>query len=199
MTPFIEAALKFGQACEASGVAYFLGGSAATTFHGEPRMTNDLDFVIDADELAVARLVVTLGVDFESDVDALRRAARQRSSWNVFYLPDFTKVDVFFLRTAPYDQLEFARRRPIIVPGAASRLWVKAPEDSVLRKLCWFRDGGGTSERQWRDVVMVLRANAGRLDETHLEAWAGPLGVDALLAHARLAAAVPIAQALIRR
>ncbi|MFZ4738761.1 MAG: hypothetical protein ACOYM9_22590 [Bradymonadia bacterium] len=49
MFPFLDAAGRFGAACEAAGVPYFLGGSAATTFHGEPRMTNDLDFVLEAD------------------------------------------------------------------------------------------------------------------------------------------------------
>lgn len=191
MFPFLDAAGRFGAACDAAAVPYFLGGSAATTLHGEPRMTNDLDFVLEVDatrvEALVDALIGALGEDFEVDAEALARAARLRGSWNVFYLRDFTKIDVFFLRTGPYDRVEFDRRVRHLLPDGRT-LWVKSPEDSVLRKLCRFRDGGGVSERQWRDVVMTLRLNAGRLDEGHLDAWAGPLGVEALLAQARAAA-----------
>jgi hypothetical protein len=187
MFPFLDAAARFGAACDAAGVPYFLGGSAATTLHGEPRMTNDLDFVVDAPVGRVPALVAALGADFEADVDALSRAARLRASWNLFFLPDFTKIDVFFLKAQPYDRVEFDRRQGHVLPDGR-RLWVKSPEDSVLRKLCWFRDGGGVSERQWRDVVMTLRLNGGRLDDTHLDTWAGVLGVAHLLEKARAAA-----------
>lgn len=188
--PFLRAALGFAGACDAHGIAYFLGGSAATAIHGEPRMTNDLDFVVDAEAHQVPGLVSALGADFEADSEALVRAARLRSSWNLFYLPDFTKIDVFFLRTSAYDRVEFDRRQAHRLPGVTTPLWVKAPEDSILRKLCWFRDGGGTSDRQWRDVVATLRTNAGRLDEGHLDAWAERLAVVDLLSAARRQAAV---------
>jgi hypothetical protein len=150
-------------------------------------MTNDLDFVLEADATQVDALVDALGPDFEVDAEALTRAARLRSSWNLFYLPDFTKIDVFFLRAGPYDRIEFDRRVRHSLPDGRV-LWVKSPEDSVLRKLCWFRDGGGASDRQWRDVVMTLRLNADRLDEAHLEAWAAALGIETLLTQARAAA-----------
>jgi hypothetical protein len=62
---------------------------------------------------------------------------------------------------------------------------IKSPEDTVLRKLLWFRAGGGVSERQWRDVVQVLRVSGPELDARYLEGWASKLGLDALLARAR--------------
>ena len=159
MFPFLDAAGRFGAACDAAVIPYFLGGSSATTLHGEPRMTNVLDFVVDAEATRIEALVHALGPDFE----------------------------VFFLRAGPYDRVEFDRRVRHLLPDGRA-LWVKSPEDSVLRKLCWFRDGGGVSDRQWRDAVMTLRLNAGRLDETHLDTWAATLGVESLLAQARAAA-----------
>lgn len=150
-------------------------------------MTNDLDFVIEADEAQVETLVAALGPDFDADLDALRREARRRGSWNIFYLPDFTKLDLFFLRQAPYDQAEFGRRQRIVVAEGPA-LWVKSPEDSILRKLLWYRAGGETSERQWRDVVMVLRVQAGRLDTAYLDHWSARLMITDLLTRARAAA-----------
>jgi len=61
---------------------------------------------------------------------------------------------------------------------------VASPEDTVLAKLEWFRAGGETSERQWADVVGVLKTLAGRLDEAYLKRWAAALGVEDLLERA---------------
>lgn len=189
MIEFLDVAARFAAACDHAAIPYFLGGSAATSIYGDPRSTNDLDFVVDAGEAQVPALIEQLGPDFDADPDPLRRAARLRSSWNVFFLPRFIKVDVFFRRDGEYDRVEFARRRSYDIAGFAAPLWVKAPEDSVLRKLCWYRDGGETSDRQWRDIVGTLIRNAGHLDEAHLDTWAPRLGVAELLAKARAVAA----------
>lgn len=183
--PFLEAARRFAAACDGVHIRYFLGGSAATAFQGEPRMTNDLDFVVDADAHQVERLVERLGPDFEVDLEPLVRAARRRDSWNIFFVPsgDFLKIDIFFLRGTPFDQSEFARRQPLQL--GADVLWIKSPEDSVLRKLLWFQAGGAELDKQWRDVVMVLKLNAGGLDEPYLTTWAERLGLTALLDRAR--------------
>lgn len=100
MFPFLDAAGRFGAACDTGGVPYFLGGSAATTLHGEPRMTNDLDFVLEVDatrveslvESLVDALIGALDEDFEVDAEALARAARLRGRWALDYLRDFTKI-----------------------------------------------------------------------------------------------------------
>ena len=183
--PFLEAVRRFGAACDEAQIRYFLGGSAATAFQGEPRMTNDLDFVVDADAHQIERLAELLGSDFEVDLESLVRAARRRESWNIFFVPpgDFLKIDIFFLRGTPFDQSEFARRQPIQI--GADVVWIKSPEDSVLRKLLWFQAGGAELDKQWRDVVMVLKLNTGRLDEPYLTTWAERLGLTALLDRAR--------------
>jgi hypothetical protein len=128
--PFLEAARRFGAACDEAQIRYFLGGSAATAFQGEPRMTNDLDFVVDADTHQIERMAELLGSDFEVDLDSLVKAARRRESWNSSFVPpgDFLKIDIFFLRGTPFDQSEFARRQPLGIektPVVSSR-WRRA-------------------------------------------------------------------------
>ncbi len=91
-------------------------------------------------------------------------------------------------RDGPFDDSEFARRREVTVADGAT-LCVKSPEDTVLRKLCWYRDGGEVSDRQWRDVVGVLRLSATGLDLDYLRLWAQQLNVATLLERAQRDAA----------
>jgi hypothetical protein len=180
----VDVTLLVTRALERCGVAYFLGGSLASSFQGEPRATNDIDLVVDLAPTQVGPFVAALGLDFDVDEEALRRAAEQRTSWNLVYAPAVTKVDLFILRDALFDRTEFARRRRIEVRAGES-LFIKSPEDSVLRKLLWYRAGGETSDRQWRDVVQVLRQSRAVLDSAYLDDWAARLDLGGLLARAR--------------
>lgn len=94
------------------------------------------------------------------------------------------KIDLFIRRRAPFDESEFSRRlRMEVRPGEA--LVIKSPEDTVLRKLLWFREGEKVSTTQWRDVVQVLRVSGSGLDGRYLDDWAGRLQLSDLLAQAR--------------
>ena len=185
----IQIALRVGAALEALGVAYHLGGSLASSIHGEPRATNDIDMVVDLQASQVSAFIAALGPDFAVDRESLVDAVHRRDSCNIFFLPFFTKVDLFVARTGPFDRAELARGRRITVDDGGS-LIVKSPEDTVLRKLLWFRAGGEVSDRQWRDVVQVLRLNLGALDEAVFDEWAVVLRVDDLLSKARDAARI---------
>jgi hypothetical protein len=122
------------------------------TIHSPRGSTNDIDFVIDMAVRKVRELSELLGADFEVDGDVLRDAILRGRSANVFYLPLVLKIDFFGYPHGPYDESEFSRRRPVVVP-AGRTLMVKAPEDTILRKMLWFREGGEVSDRQWRDIL----------------------------------------------
>lgn len=181
----IAVALQCAGALEAAGVGYFLGGSLASSLQGEPRATNDIDFVVDLRLPQLPAFVQALGPDFDVDEESLRDAIRRNASWTIFHLPSVTKVDLFLLRAGPFDRSEFERRRRVVLTRDGQGLFIKSPEDSVLRKLLWFREGGGTSTTQWRDIVQVLRVTGGQMDLEYLNGWAGRLGVETLLAQAR--------------
>jgi hypothetical protein len=187
----LDVALRVAAAIEAVGGAYFVGGSLASSLQGEPRATNDVDMVLELPLGRVRDFIAKLGSDFEVDVDALRTALRTGGTCNVFFLPWLTKVDLFAVGPAPYDELEFGRRRKIVVREPDTTLFVKSPEDTVLRKLWWYRQGGETSERQWRDVVQVLRFSGETMETGYLARWAGELGIADLLTQATTEAASP--------
>lgn len=185
----LDVAIHVAKALDAIGCEYFIGGSVASSLQGEPRATNDIDIVVAMTPYRVRSFAEELGADFEVDQDMLRDALIHGSCANIFYLPMVTKVDIFALGSDRYDEIEFSRRRKVVVSSGGEELFVKAPEDTVLRKLLWYRQGGEVSSKQWRDVVEVLRVSAGELDKPYLQQWADTLCVNDLLARAEAEAA----------
>jgi hypothetical protein len=186
----ILVALRIADALDAVGVGYFVGGSVASSIYGEPRTTNDVDFVIDMPLGKVDEFVQLLGSDFEVDVAMLRDAVLHGRSANAFYLPTVLKIDFFGHPHGPYDEIEFSRRSPVAVRDGRT-LVVKAPEDTILRKLLWYREGGEVSDRQWRDILGVLRAQRDSLNTEYLRTWAQRLKVTDLLNRGRVEVDLP--------
>jgi hypothetical protein len=190
----LDVALLVAAARDVADCDYFVGGSVASSMQGEPRATNDIDIVIAMPLFKVVTFARALGGDFELDQDMLRDAIRRGSSANMFYLPLVTKIDLFALGETPYDEAEFSRRRRVRVRLTGEELWVKSAEDTVLRKLWWYHQGGEISGKQWRDVVEVLRVSGASLDVAYLDRWAPRLTVVALLERARQEAAAPTSE-----
>ena len=167
-------------------IPYLVGGSVASAFFGEPRGTLDVDLVIELRAEGIEALATALEPGFYVSREAMSEAVNDRRSFNAVELGGAMKVDFFVRGESDFDREEFSRRRlePIVL-GEPARVWVKTPEDSVLRKLLWFRDGQGASDQQWRDVVGLLATRAGKLDEGHLDSWATRLGLAELLQKAR--------------
>jgi hypothetical protein len=185
----LDIALRVAAAIESNGGNYFVGGSLASSLQGEPRATNDIDLVIELPLAKIRNFRSSLGADFELDEAMLRDALLHARSANTFYLPTTTKIDFFGRGYDGFDAIEFERRQAIAVKKTGELLFVKTPEDTILRKLLCYRDGGCVLDRHWRDVVSVLRISAKRLDTDYLVKWAGQLCVADLLTQAREGAA----------
>ena len=187
----VTIARRVGSAIEAAGGAYFVGGSIASSLHGEPRSTNDVDIVLKLAPDRIDDLTSALGADFEVDVDMLREGLRNGTCSTAFYLPTVTKIDLFALGADRYDQIEFTRRRHVQVQSTGETLVVKSPEDTVLRKLLWYRQGGCVSDRQWRDIVEVLQVSGPEMDARYLSTWAERLDLTDMLARAKAGSPAP--------
>jgi len=181
----IEIALRVAAAIEAVGGEYFIGGSLASSFQGEPRSTNDIDIVVSLAMSQLERFKLALGNDFEADLESLRDAFLRKGCANIFFLPSVMKIDIFAVGSSEFDAEEFRRRQSVRVRSSGETLFLKTAEDSILRKLLWFREGGEVSERQWRDVVALLRINSRSLDFSYIERWSRALRLDSLLRRAR--------------
>lgn len=174
------------EALDALGVRCYVGGSVASSIHGVPRASIDADVVAELDADRVAPLAARLRALYYLDEERMRDAVERRPSFNVIHLSTMFKIDVFVSKGRPFDREAFSRARVDALGEAADapKARVASPQDTVLAKLEWFRRGGESSERQWTDVVGLLRARSGRLDTAYLEKWAAALGVTDLLERA---------------
>jgi hypothetical protein len=164
------------------GVRHYVGGSIASSAHGVPRASIDADIVAELEPRHAAPLVAALRVAYYVPEERVHDAVARRRSFNLIHLETMVKVDVFVSRDRPFDRRAFDRVKTALA-GGEEEIPVSSPEDTVLAKLEWFLRGGEASERQWTDVVGVLRAG-GPLDEAHLREGAAELGVTDLLARA---------------
>jgi hypothetical protein len=182
----IALALDVAAILERLGIPYLVGGSLASSIHGELRSTNDVDFVADVRPSHIAPLLQALLEEFYVSEEAMREALRFGTSFNAIHLPTAVKVDVFIAGGDPFNAERLEHRQRVLVradpPG---ELFLDTAEHSVLRKLEWYRRGGEVSDRQWRDVLGVLRAKGEQLDAARLDTWAQRLGVADLLERAR--------------
>jgi hypothetical protein len=169
-------------ALNALGVPYFIGGSLASSVHGVIRTTMDVDLVADLRPEHVEPLVQMLGQTFYVDAGAIQEAIRSRRSFNLIHLETMFKVDVFVRKRRPYDQAQLERRLLQTLSSNPEQVaYVASAEDTVLTKLEWYRMGGEISDRQWNDVLNVIKVQGGRLDRDYLRHWAAQLGVGDLL------------------
>ncbi|MBL8742784.1 MAG: hypothetical protein JNK04_16865 [Myxococcales bacterium] len=136
------------------------------------------------DEAGARRLAALLGPDFYADTDAALGAVRARGSFNVIDKRSFLKVDVFVPPAGPMGAGQLDRRQLLEVLPGVPALPVLAPEDVVLQKLRWYKLGGEVSDRQWRDIVAVLRQSQHGLDSQYLTSVAAGAGLGALLERA---------------
>jgi hypothetical protein len=176
----IQVALRVTRVLDTLGMAHTIGGSIAASFAGEPRSTVDIDVVVACVEREVAALVAALAPDFYVDEDAVRRAVRNRTSVNLIDNATMLKVDLFVAGGTPIDA-EQLQRRLFVSLGDGVVLPIHPPEDILLQKLRWFRLGGEVSDRQWRDVLGIVRVQGRRLDLDYVRRQAPVLAVLDLL------------------
>ena len=172
-------ALQIGGYLDLLGVDWLIGGSLASSVHGEPRATQDVDIVIDLRRAQAKPLYEVLRRDYYVDAEEMRAAVKTAASFNAVHFASATKVDFFVAGDDPFEAERLTHRQRVESPAGA--LYVDTAEHTLLRKLEWYRRGGETSERQWRDVQAIVRIQDNRLDRDRLRFWAARLGVTDLL------------------
>ena len=158
-----------------AGIPFMLTGSMAMLAYAEPRMTRDVDVVIEVQPGDAARLVATFEPDYYIDAETVALALRDERMFNVIHQEWIFKVDCIVRKNAPYRREEFARRQRLTIGNTET--WVVSKEDLILSKLCWGRES--RSEYQARDIRNLLLTGC---DRAYVSKWAAELGVQDYLA-----------------
>ena len=178
----IEVTLLVTKVFEKLGVPYLIGGSLASTLYGMVRTTQDSDIIAQMRPEHIQPFVSALDSEFYVDQEMIAESVQRHSSFNIIHRETMFKVDVFIPSPRPFlrSQLSRAQVQTFTFESQMSARFA-SPEDTILSKLEWYRMGGEVSDRQWRDVLGVLKTRSGGLDLDYLREWAADLKVSDLL------------------
>ncbi len=163
-----------------AGIAYMLTGSFAGNYYAVPRMTRDIDLVVELTAQDAERVIELFQQDYYLDREIVLRAVQDESMFNMIHRTLVVKVDCVVRKDSEYRRTEFSRRRAVSIEGQP--VYIVAPEDLILSKLEWAR--ASQSQRQLDDVRNLL-GSVPELDYAYLDHWAHRLGLAALLREVR--------------
>jgi hypothetical protein len=161
----------------AAGIPHMVVGSFASSFHGVPRSSQDLDLVIDPDAASLQRFLADLPAEqYYADADAALEALHRRGQFNVIDMATAWKADLIVRKARPFSVEEM--QRPIEGDLLGARVRIASPEDTLISKMEWAELGGG-SELQLRDAAGILSLHGkDKLDVAYVERWVRELGLE---------------------
>lgn len=158
------------QRFERARIAYMLTGSMAMNYYAEPRMTRDIDIVVELNSVPVERIVGMFSPDYYISPEAVSQSIRSQSLFNLIHQESVIKVDCVIRKDLPYRRTEFDRRVQVQVDDFHT--WIVTKEDLIISKLHWAKDSH--SERQLQDVRNLLRTGC---DRDYISRWTQELGL----------------------
>ena len=170
------------QVLNRAAIPYMLTGSFASSYHGIPRATQDIDLVI-APTAGQLRKLVTLLPETEYYVseDAALDALTRESQFNVIDFATGWKIDLIIRKSRAFSRVEFERRSAVELFGL--QLFLVSAEDILVAKMEWAK--AGQSPRQLEDCANIVRVRWNELDRVYIERWVAELGLEDQWEHAR--------------
>ncbi|MCA1638320.1 MAG: hypothetical protein LC768_08305 [Acidobacteria bacterium] len=169
-----EVLLDFTNRLERLGIAYMLTGSMAMAHYAQPRMTADLDVVIELNLSETDEIIKNFEPEYYIPHGSMRLAVAKKKMFNMLHEKTLVKVDCILRKQDEYQINAFNRRRR--VNFADFDLWIISHEDLILSKLSWAKKTD--SEMQLRDATNLLR---GKIDLEYIKFWSNKLKVDKTL------------------
>ncbi|PNW51296.1 UNVERIFIED_CONTAM: hypothetical protein BEN50_10830 [Euhalothece sp. KZN 001] len=184
----IELAALVGQIFDRLEIPYFVSGGLASSILGETRTTIDADIaILMSDKRLIPQLIEIMQTDFYISEIAVEDALNNRaSSFNIIHLQSALKADIYPIRDNDlFRQSAIARRQKInLVDSPELSFNICTAEDIVLQKLIWYQTTGQISQKQWRDILGVLKLQGERLDFQYMRYWSEALRIVQLLENA---------------
>jgi len=160
-------------------IPYYIGGSVASSLQGEARFTEDIDLIIYLESSQIEPFIQTFGADFYvSDVAVKDAISGRTGSFNLIDFESLEKADIFISKTDDFSASKMNRRQ-LYVPedNPDKAFYLSTPEDTILQKLAWMKIAENESQKQWRDILGVIKIQRERLDLDYLWQWSEYLNV----------------------
>lgn len=185
-TNILLALIPFVKVLDKLSISYYIGGSLASSVFGLPRSTMDIDIIADIRSSHISLLKKNLESEFYIDEDMIKEAIEYSSSFNLIHLETALKIDVFIQKRGTYDNSAINRKQKdtLIEDDKSTEFYFSSPEDIILNKILWYDKGNRVSERQWLDVLGVIKVQGNSLDKAYLKNWAKKLDIFSLLIEA---------------
>ena len=166
-----------------SSIPYYIGGSLASSIYGMPRTTLDADIVADIKTNQIKTLKNNLEKEYYIDENMIEVAITNSSSFNLIHLETSVKIDVFVYKDNAYQKnvIERSVEDTLVENEQSSKFRFATPEDIIINKLAWYKMGGKVSERQWLDILGVIKIQRDSLDKKYLKKWSIKLELIKLL------------------
>ena len=177
----IKFARKIADLLEPLTISYMVGGSVASSLLGENRFSEDLDLVIDIDVSQMQPLIQAFERKFyisEVAVEETFYSPEPTKSFNIVDFLSVEKADIFIAKSDPFSRSKMARHQLYPLPDeSVPPIYISSAEDIVLQKLTWRQINRNESQKQWRDILGVLKTQGERLNFDYLWQWAETLDV----------------------
>lgn len=163
-------------------IPYMITGSVASMAYGEPRMTLDMDVVIDFPARKAEAFCQKFGDDFYKDLDSILEAVRQRGHFNIIHIPSGSKVDFYQMKDDALSRQMFNNRRQESF-GEDKLAFFSRPEDVIINKLIFYKEG--QSEKHLRDIRGMLLVSGDQFDLSYIDKETKELGLYSFWQEAR--------------
>ena len=145
-------------------IQYMLTGSLAMSYYSQPRMTRDIDLVVNISQTSIKKMETLFVADYYISIDSVIKAIDNEFMFNLIHTESSIKVDCIVRKKEEYRLTEFERRQKIRLTDFD--IYIVSKEDLIISKLIWFKDSN--SELQKKDIKNLLVSG---YDNDYLQRW----------------------------
>lgn len=159
---------------------YMISGSIALNYYSIPRMTRDIDVVVELKHSDLDNFCKTFREKFYLDEEMIKEEIRRKGMFNLIHKEFFVKIDFIIRKDSDFKETEFSRKRKIHIED--SPMWIVSPEDLIISKLDWAKDS--RSEMQLKDIQNLIRT-VQSLDWDYIDTWIRKLELEDIYKEAK--------------
>lgn len=152
-----------------NNIEYMLTGSFVSSLQGEPRLTHDIDLIVNIEQIEANKILRAFSKDiFYFDEENVVNAIKDKTQFNIIAVDGSGKIDFWLLTDSDFDKSRFSRR--IKEEFYGKDVFVSTPEDTIIEKLYWSKLSGN-SQKQFIDALRVFEIQHDILNMEYIKYW----------------------------